>query len=76
MLATKKSRKGAALCEVKQRSNVDIAVVLCFVNLVATLNMYFIDWFNLANVKNIVIAFIRNYSRLFFVNTSLCPDSR
>ena len=26
---------------------------------VATLSMYFVDWFNLANVKNIMLAFIR-----------------
>ena len=69
MLATKKSRNGVNLFEVKQQNNVGIIVVLCFLSLVAALNMYFIDWFNLANVKNIVIAFIRNYSRVFLVST-------
>ena len=76
MLATKKSRKGVTLYEVKQQNNVDLVVVLCFLSLVATLNMYFIDCFNLANVKNIVIAFIRNHCRVFLVNTSLYLDSR
>ena len=70
MLATKKSSEGVTVYEVKQLNNVDVVVVLCFLSLVATLNMYFIDWFNLANVKNIVIAFIINYSRVFLVNTS------
>ena len=76
MLATKKSRKGVTLYEVKQQNNVDIVLVLCFLSLVATLSMYFINWFNLANVKNVVIAFIRNYFRVFLVNTSLYLDSR
>ena len=76
MLATKKSRKSVTLYEVKQQNNFDIVLVLCFLSLVATLSMYFIDWFNLANVKNIVIAFNRNYSRVFLVNTSLYLDSR
>ena len=76
MLATKKSRKGITLCEVKKQNNIDTVVVLCFLSLVATLNMYFIDCFNLVNVKNIVIAFIRNHCRVFLVNTSLYLDSR
>ena len=76
MLATKKSRKSVTLYEVKQQNNFDIVLVLCFLSLVATLSMCFIDWFNLANVKNIVIAFNRNYSRVFLVNTSLYLDSR
>ena len=54
MLATKKSRKSVTLYEVKEQNNVDIILVLCVLSLVATLSMYFIDWFNLANVKNIV----------------------
>ena len=76
MLATKKSRKGVTLYEAKQQNNVDIVLVLCFLSLVETLCIYFIDWFNLANVKNIVIAFIRDYSRVFLVNTPLYLDSR
>ena len=76
MLAAKKFRKGVTLYEVKQQNNVDMVVVLRFSSLVATFSMYFIDWFNLANKKNIVIAFIRNYSRVFLVNTSLYLDSR
>ena len=74
MLAIKKSRKGVTLYKVKQQNNVDIVVVLYFLSLVATLSMYSIDWFNLANVRNIVITFIRNYSRVFLVSTSLYLD--
>ena len=51
MLATRKSRKGVTLYEVKQQSNVDIAVVLCVLSLVATLNMYLIDWFNIVTLE-------------------------
>ena len=76
MLAIKKSRKGVTLYKVKQQNNVDIVVVLYFLSLVATLSMYSIDWFNLANVRNIVITFIRNYSRVFLVSTSLYLDWR
>ena len=35
-----------------------------------------IDWFNLANVNNIIITFIINFSRVFYVKTCLCHDSR
>ena len=76
MLTTEKSRKGITLYKVKHQNNVDIVLVLRFLRLAATLSMYFIDWFNLANVKNIVIAFFTNNSRVFFVNTSLYLDSR
>ena len=76
MLTIKKSRKGVTLYEVKQQNNADIILLLCFLILVVTLSMYLIDWFNLANLKNIVIAFIRNYSHVFLVNTSLYLDSR
>ena len=74
MLATKKSRKGVTLYEVKQQNNVEIVLVLCFLSLVETLSIYFIDWFNLGNVKN--IDHDRDYSRVFLVNTSLYLDSR
>ena len=76
MLTTEKSRKGITLYKVKHQNNVDIVLVLRFLSLAATLSMYFIDWFNLANVKNTVIAFIRNYSRVFLMNASLYLDSR
>ena len=76
MLATKKSTQGITLYEIKQQNNVDIVLVRSFLSLVATLSMYFIGLFNLANVKNIVIAFIRNYSRVFLLNTLLYLDSR
>ena len=74
MLATKKSKKGVTLYEVKQQNNVEIVLVLCFLSLVETLSIYFIDWFNLGNVKN--IDHDRDYSRVFLVNTSLYLDSR
>ena len=34
------------------------------------------DWFNLAKVKNIMIAFTRNYFRVYLVKKSIYLDSK
>ena len=68
LLATKKTRKGVTLYEVKHQNNVEVVLVLCCLSLnfyvadisFATLSMCFVWWFNFANVKIIVLAFIRN----------------
>ena len=63
MVATKNVSKSFAIYKYKHKNKVDIVLVLCFFKFdcisVATLSMYFVDWFNLVNVKNIVLAFIR-----------------
>ena len=71
ILAITKTRKDFTLYEVEHQSNVDVVLVLCCSSLnfelllfasisFATLSMYFIDWLNFANVKTVVLAFIRN----------------
>ena len=68
ILASTKTRKGFTLYEVKHQNNVEVILVLCCLSLnfylgsisFATLSMYFVYWFNFANVKTIVLAFIRN----------------
>ena len=50
MLATKKSRKGVTLYEVKQQNNVEIVLVLCFLSLVETLKHLFY-WLGSFKVK-------------------------
>ena len=84
--ATTKTRKGVTLYEVKYQNNVEVVLVLCCLSLnfylasisFATLRMYFVYWFNLANLKTIVLAFIRNSRecRVFLVSTCLYHDSR
>ena len=64
ILAATKTRKGVTLYEVKRWC----FLVLCCLKLnfylasisFATLSMYFVYWFNFANVKTIVLAFIRD----------------
>ena len=68
ILATTKTRKGVTLNEVKHQNNAEVVLMFCCASLnfylasisVATLSMYFVHWFNFANVKTIVLAFIRN----------------
>ena len=63
MVAIKNVQKSFALYKDKHQNKVDMVLMLCFFKFdcisVATLSMYFVDWFNLANVKNIMLAFIR-----------------
>ena len=70
ILATKKIRKGATLYEFERQKNVEVVLVLCCLSLnlehllfasisFATLDMYFVDRLNFANVKTIALAFIR-----------------
>ena len=68
ILATTKTRKGVTLNEVKHQNNSEVVLMFCCASLnfylasisFATLSMYFVHWFNFANVKTIVLAFIRN----------------
>ena len=68
ILATTKTRKGVTLNEVKHQNNAEVVLMFCCASLnfylasisFATLSMYFVHWFNFANVKTIVLAFIRN----------------
>ena len=71
IVATTKTRKGFTLFKVEHQNNIDVVMVLCYLSFsfevlpfasisFATLNIYFVDWFNFANVKTIVLALIRN----------------
>ena len=74
-------RSGALLLSL----NFEVSLLFHFVPFavisLATLSMYFVDWLNFANVKTIVLAFIRNsieYNIVvyFLVSTCLYLDSR
>ena len=66
ILVTRKIRKGFTFYEIEHQNNVDVALVLYYLSLnfesiyLATLTMHFVDWLIFANVKIIVLAFIRN----------------
>ena len=71
ILATTKTRKAATLYELEHQNNVEGVLVLCCLSFnfefllfasisFATLSMYFVDWSNFANIKTIVLAFIRH----------------
>ena len=71
ILSATKTRKDFTLYEAEHQNNVDVILVLCYLNSnvyilcfssisFSTLSMYFVDWLKFANAKAIVLALIRN----------------